>query len=415
MGDKRILVIGLVWPEPTSSAAGTRIVQLATLFLTAGYKVYFASAASKSAYSHDLTGMGIVECAIELNNASFDALLLEINPAIVLFDRFMIEEQYGWRVQQGCPAALRILDTEDLHCLRSARKQAIKDRTVLQDAALYTDLAKREIASILRCDLSLIISEVEMGILAKHYHVDPSLIYYLPFLEQKIVPEDVMKWKDFESREGFTFIGNYLHEPNWHTVRRLKTEIWPVLRRRLPGVGLHIYGAYASGKVMQLGNKEEKFYVHGRAADARETLSRHRVLLAPIAFGAGVKGKFIDAMQVGTPSVTTSIGAEAMKGALSWSGIIEDEVTDLVEAAVKLYVDKPLWLQAQQNGIAIINERYNALRISDLFLRQLEILALNLTEHRQQNFIGQILLHHMANSTKYMSLWIEEKNKNFQP
>jgi hypothetical protein len=415
MGDKRILVIGLVWPEPTSSAAGTRIVQLSTLFLTAGYKVYFASAASKSAYSHDLSGMGIVECAIELNNASFDALLLEINPAIVLFDRFMIEEQYGWRVQQGCPAALRILDTEDLHCLRSARKQAIKDRTVLQDAALYTDLAKREIASILRCDLSLIISEVEMGILAKHYHVDPSLIYYLPFLEQNIVPEDVMKWKDFESREGFTFIGNYLHEPNWHTVRRLKTEIWPVLRRRLPGVGIHIYGAYASGKVMQLGNKEEKFYVHGRAADARETLSRHRVLLAPIAFGAGVKGKFIDAMQVGTPSVTTSIGAEAMKGALSWSGIIEDEVTDLVEAAVKLYADKPLWLEAQQNGIAIINERYNALRISDVFLRQLEILALNLTEHRQQNFIGQILLHHMANSTKYMSLWIEEKNKNFQP
>lgn len=414
MGEKRILVIGLVWPEPTSSAAGTRIVQLLSLFLNAGYQVYFASAASKSEYSHDLSGMGIMECAIELNNASFDILLQDINPTLVLFDRFMIEEQYGWRVQQGCPNALRVLDTEDLHCLRSARKQAIREETALQPAELFTDLAKREIASILRSDLSLIISEVEMDILARQYRVEPSLTYYLPFLEQALVPETVKHWKSFESREGFTFIGNYLHEPNWHTVRRLKTEVWPQLRKRIPGVGIHIYGAYASGKVMQLGNKEEKFYVHGRAADARETLSRHRVLLAPIAFGAGVKGKFIDAMQVGTPSVTTNMGAEAMKGALSWPGFIEDEVSDFITAAVKLYEDKTLWLQAQENGIKIINERYNALSLGELFLKKLEMIALNLAGHRQQNFIGQILLHHTANSTKYMSLWIEEKNKSLQ-
>ncbi len=414
MGEKRILVIGLVWPEPTSSAAGTRIVQLLSLFLNAGYQVHFASAASKSEYSHDLSGMGIVECAIELNNASFDILLQDINPTLVLFDRFMIEEQYGWRVQQGCPNALRVLDTEDLHCLRSARKQAIREETALQPAELFTDLAKREIASILRSDLSLIISEVEMDILARQYRVEPSLTYYLPFLEQALVPETVKHWKSFESREGFTFIGNYLHEPNWHTVRRLKTEVWPQLRKRIPGVGIHIYGAYASGKVMQLGNKEEKFYVHGRAADARETLSRHRVLLAPIAFGAGVKGKFIDAMQVGTPSVTTNMGAEAMKGALSWPGFIEDEVSDFITAAVKLYEDKTLWLQAQENGIKIINERYNALSLGELFLKKLEMIALNLAGHRQQNFIGQILLHHTANSTKYMSLWIEEKNKSLQ-
>ncbi len=414
MGEKRILVIGLVWPEPTSSAAGTRIVQLASLFLTAGYQVYFASAASKSEYSHDLSGMGIVECAIELNNASFDTLLLNINPTVVLFDRFMIEEQYGWRVQQGCPNALRVLDTEDLHCLRSARKQAIREETALQPAELFTDLAKREIASILRSDLSLIISEVEMDILARQYRVDPSLTYYLPFLEQALVPEMINHWKSFESREGFTFIGNYLHEPNWHTVRRLKTEVWPQLRKRIPGVGIHIYGAYASGKVLQLGNKEEKFYVHGRAADARETLSRHRVLLAPIVFGAGVKGKFIDAMQVGTPSVTTNMGAEAMKGSLNWPGFVEDEVSEFIAAAVKLYENKTLWLQAQENGIKIINERYNASGISELFLKKLELIALNLAGHRQQNFIGQILLHHTANSTKYMSLWIEEKNKSLQ-
>jgi hypothetical protein len=412
MGEKRILVIGLVWPEPASSAAGTRIVQLCDLFLSAGYKVFFASAASKGPYSHDLTAMGIAEREIELNNPSFDALLAEINPDIVLFDRFMIEEQYGWRVQQGCPAALRILDTEDLHCLRQARKQALKDDAEHGHVALYTDLAKREIASILRSDLSLIISEVEMELLGRQYAVDSSLIYYLPFLEQPITQEVVSTWNSFESREGFTFIGNYLHEPNWHTLRRLKTEIWPLLRKRLPAVSMHIYGAYASEKVMQLANKEQGFLVHGRAANARDTLSKHRILLAPIAFGAGVKGKFIDAMQVGTPSVTTTMGAESMRGDLSWGGIIADPVTDFIDGAVKLYADESLWMDAQINGINIINERYNSLTIKDVFLERLTVLSVNITEHRQQNFIGQILLHHTANSTKYMSMWIEEKNKS---
>jgi glycosyltransferase involved in cell wall biosynthesis len=409
MGNKRILVIGLVWPEPSSSAAGTRIVQLTEVFLSEGYEVFFASAASKSDYSHDLTSMGIRECAIELNSSSFDALVQEINPAVVLFDRFMTEEQYGWRVEQVCPEALRILDTEDLHCLRQARKEALKNGVKPTAAVLYTDLAKREIASILRCDLSLIISEVEMDILQQQYRVDSTLIYYLPFLEESITSDVVKQWTGYESREGFTFIGNYLHEPNWHTLKRLKTEIWPALRKKLPTAGLHIYGSYASQKVMQLANKAERFYVHGRASDAREALSKHRVLLAPIAFGAGVKGKFIDAMQVGTPAVTTTVGAESMAGEFSWNGLIEDGIDNFVDGAIKLHEDKVLWLEAQRNGINIINERYNSLKIKTLFLQNIKILALNLIQHREQNFIGQILLHHTANSTRYMSLWIEEK------
>jgi glycosyltransferase involved in cell wall biosynthesis len=86
---------------------------------------------------------------------------------------------------------------------------------------------------------------------------------------------------------------------------------------------MNIYGSYASQKVLQLDNKTEKFIIKGRAIDAKETISKHKILLAPIQFGAGIKGKFIDAMQVGTPSVTTSVGAEAMKGNLNWNGIIE--------------------------------------------------------------------------------------------
>lgn len=411
MNEKRILIIGLVWPEPTSSAAGVRIIQLINFFLSSGYEVIFASAASKSEFSYNLKALNVEEREIKLNDASFNLFLKNINPNIVLFDRFMVEEQYGWRVQQECPNALRILDTEDLHCLRYARQQAPKSTDSLQSINLFNEVAKREIASIIRCDISLIISEVEMSILQNQFRIDPSLLFYIPFLEEKISEKDSQQWKGFEEREGFTFIGNFLHEPNWNTLQVLKTRIWPILRKKVPNAGLHIYGAYSGPKVMQLNNKNERFYIHGRADNAQEMMSIHRVLLAPIQFGAGIKGKFIDAMQVGTPSVTTSVGAEAMKGDLTWNGAIADDEHAFIDLAVKLYLDKNWWLQSQQNGIRIINERYGKSGFYQRFTERLNNIIENLTTHRQHNFFGQILLHHTINSTKYMSLWIEEKNK----
>ncbi|RBQ08740.1 glycosyltransferase [Pedobacter miscanthi] len=408
MTAKKLLIIGFVWPEPTSSAAGTRMIQLVDLFLGKGYQVTFASAASKSDFSYDFSGTTVIEQEIKLNDESFNTFLKELKPDLVLFDRFMVEEQYGWRVQQECPNALRLLDTEDLHCLRSARQQSDKKKQALD---LFSDTAKREIASILRCDLSLIISEVEMDILKTRFKIDASLIYYLPFLEKEITPEDIEKWLPYEDRADFVFIGNFLHEPNWNTVQVLKTKIWPTLRKKLPHANLNIYGAYPSQKVLQLNNKSEKFLIKGRAIDAKETIAKHRILLAPIQFGAGVKGKFIDAMQVGTPSVTTSIGAEAMKGDLEWNGIIEDDLDLFVEKAVTLYEDKNTWQIAQQNGVKIINRRYSAKYSEDEFIKEVEKLVSDLNTHRQNNFFGQILNHHTAQSTKYMSLWIEEKNK----
>jgi glycosyltransferase involved in cell wall biosynthesis len=408
MTAKKLLIIGFVWPEPTSSAAGTRMIQLVDLFLSKGYHITFASAASKSDFSYNFSETGVTEQEIKLNNESFNTFLKELNPEIVLFDRFMVEEQYGWRVQQECPDALRILDTEDLHCLRSARQQSDKKKQAL---ALFSDTAKREIASILRCDLSLIISEVEMDILKEQFKIDSSLIYYLPFLEEEINSNTIENWIPFENRADFVFIGNFLHEPNWNTVQFLKTKIWPSLRKKLPNASMNIYGSYASQKVLQLDNKTEKFIIKGRAIDAKETISKHKILLAPIQFGAGIKGKFIDAMQVGTPSVTTSVGAEAMKGNLNWNGIIENDPDLFIEEAVKLYQDKSAWQIAQQNGVKIINERYSAKSFSEPFIREIERLASDLIAHRQNNFFGQILNHHTAQSTKYMSLWIEEKNK----
>lgn len=406
-----ILIIGTVWPEPNSSAAGTRMLQLIALFQKQDWAITFASAASESDFMFDVTKLGIEKVAIQINDSNFDVFVKELNPTIVLFDRFMVEEQFGWRVAEHCPNAFRILDTEDLHCLRLARQKAFQEKRDFVFEDLFSDVAKREIASILRCDISLVIAEFEMNVLQNQFKIDENLLYYLPFLVDEINDDTVMNWSSFEDRSDFIFIGNFLHEPNWNTVQYLKETIWPLIRKQLPEVSMKIYGAYPSQKVLQLNNKKEKFLIMGRTENAAEVVRHSRIVLAPIRFGAGAKGKLLEAMQCGTPSVTTTIGAESMRGNLEWNGIIADDIEAIVNAAVVLYNNKSLWEKAQQNGIAIVNKRYKKSLFEVDFVKQLLDVYTNLNVHRNKNFIGSLLMHHTLASTKYMSRWIEEKNK----
>ncbi|ESU22780.1 group 1 glycosyl transferase [Flavobacterium enshiense DK69] len=412
MDNKKLLIISSVWVEPKSSAAGSRMLQLIHFFQVCGYEITYTSTSVRSDFAFDLTKIDVSCGQVMINCSSFDEFVTELHPDVVLFDRFMVEEQFGWRVAKCCPDALRLLDTEDLHCLRDARKEAYKKKIEFSEEMLFSDVAKREIASIFRCDLTLMISEFEMELLQTFFKVDEKLLFYLPILVSESTVDEFSDRLPFEERTDFVFIGNFLHEPNWNCVQVLKTEIWPILSKKLPKVNLLVYGAYPSHKVFQLDNPKERFFIKGRAENAIEVIENAKVLLAPIRFGAGIKGKLLEAMLYGTPSVTTSIGAEGMNGNLPWNGFIEDTNEGFIEKAVSLYSDQTVWNQAQQNGFEIIKKRFS----EDDFLNELkasiDFLISNLKLHRQQNFIGAMLQHHTLQSTHYMSKWIEAKNKN---
>ena len=109
-----LLVIGYVWPEPSSSAAGRHMMSLLRFFKRNKWQVVFASPAKTTDFMLDLSEEDIESVAIELNNSSFNRYIEQLQPDAVMFDRFMMEEQFGWRVAESCPNAIRILDTEDL-------------------------------------------------------------------------------------------------------------------------------------------------------------------------------------------------------------------------------------------------------------------------------------------------------------
>jgi len=410
MSKKQLLIIAFVWPEPNSTAAGNRMLQLIQFFLEQHYQITVSSTADKSELSIDLEVLGITKVAIQLNHPSFDTFVTKLSPNIVLFDRFLTEEQFGWRVAEFAPKALRVLDTEDLHSLRHTREKAFKAGIPFStDLLLQNDTTKREIASIYRSDLSLIISSYEMELLKDFIGLDQKLLLHLPFMLDGITQKDIETWPKFEARKDFLCIGNGKHAPNVNAIVWLKNEIWPLIRKALPKANLNVYGAYLPEYIKQMHNPKQGFLMQGWAENKEDVFQNARINLAPLRFGAGIKGKLIDAMQAGTPSITTLIGVEGMHSDLEWSGTIADTTEIFAQAAITLYQDQNQWQQAQQNGITIVNQLYDKEKLSVQFDKKLQYLISNLEKHRIHNFMGAMLQHQTMSSTKYMSKWIEEK------
>ena len=372
----KVLVIGYVWPEPRSSAASGHVMQILETLLQQGWDITFSSPAGTGEHRADLTALGIREVAIELNNSSFDTFISELAPDIVLFDQFMMEEQFGWRVEKHCPDALRVLETSDLQSLRHARHQRLKERLKDRDDAndfseLFapalreefelmadTDVAKREIAALYRCDLNLMISSVEIELLVEQFKVPRNLLHWCPLMvDLPSAPPTA-----FADRAHFLSIGNFRHAPNWDAVLWMKTTIWPLIREQLPTAQLHIYGAYTPPKATALHNPAQGFHVMNWAEDALQVMSAARVCTGAAAVRGGNQRQNRRRHAVWHAfNVTTPIGAEAMHGEQSMarrsdplqlrhSPIAQFDCTRTAEA---------LWTDAQSLGLkTLLADRY---------------------------------------------------------
>lgn len=401
-----LLIIGKVWPEPQSSAAGWRMLQLIAAFQDLQYTIHFGSTARKGSYSADLSQLGIKEITLQLNDSSFDAYIKALQPDIVLFDRFTSEEQFGWRIREQCPDTLHVLDTEDLHGLREARQRVFKEKRELTNSDLQSALMLRELSSIHRCDLSLIISPFEKQLLEEVLQVPPYTLHYLPLLTDLKEP----KTPAFEERQHFISIGNFLHAPNLDAVGYLYTEIWPSIRKELPKAELLVYGPYANEQVNQWHQPGKGFKIMGRAEDAAAVMEKARICLAPLRFGAGQKGKLLLAMECGTPSITTPIGSEGMEMGLPWPGKIAEQAEEFSQAAITLYQDAALWNTANK-AAKLLLPAYERSTHLITFKSRITQLKTDYQKDRQRNFTRALLLQNERQTTRYMSLWIETKNK----
>jgi glycosyltransferase involved in cell wall biosynthesis len=412
----KILIVGYVWPETNASAAGLRSWSLMEHFRSAGWQISYASPAKENEFSAKLRELGIETLSCQANDSRFDDFIRQLQPDFVIFDRFLIEEQFGWRVEEHAPDATRIVDTIDLHFLRRAREAALQADPQLHAPEAKTDLDfisqharedfLRELSSILRSDHSWTISSAEQKLLIE-LGVSPDLISLLQFSYGQ---PNISALPRFEERRHFVSIGNFRHPPNADSFRWMKSHIWPAIRALTGDTAeLHVYGAYPPKEFMDLDDPETGFRMKGPAKEQYETLSKYRVLLAPLRFGAGIKGKISDAWFTGTAVVTTSIGAEGMASG-NFPGLIADEVAAFAQASCDAWKNEDQWNALQKQGFEVLADEHSQVKNQTRIISQLLELKLNQKQRRQKNWIGAVLQLNMHRSTKYFSRWIELKN-----
>jgi glycosyltransferase involved in cell wall biosynthesis len=247
-----------------------------------------------------------------------------------------------------------------------------------------------------------------MQLIEDHKYLDPDELLYLPFLYDE---EKKIKQPGFKETQDFMSIGNFMHAPNEDAVLQLKTVIWPEIKRQLPNAQLHIYGSYCKQKHVQWHNDKEGFLVHGSIKEASEAFHGKRVLLAPLRYGAGLKGKIFDAMTFGMPVCTSKMGAEGMYGNLPPNGLIAQNDTDFIENAVQLYSNQQLWEQSQHHGTVLLNERFTYSAFAKAFQEKIRSLVKHKKTH-EASFERNLLNYHSFRHLKFKSRWIEEKAGN---
>ncbi|MCW1953101.1 MAG: glycosyltransferase family 4 protein [Flavobacteriia bacterium] len=409
---QQLLCISTVWPQANATAAGVRITGLLDI-LAADYQIHFAATSRDETQKNELEKKGVSCHDIQLNDPSFEKLLLELSPKVVLFDRFIAEEQFGWLVREKLPNTLCVLDTEDLHSLRAARELALKKEFEFSiEFWKKQELTLRELASIYRSDLSLLVSSYEYELLIQEWKVPEQLLMFLPMTYEEVKINSAPHTGVFDQTQGYVFVGNGIHKPNKDAIKWLYSHIWPEILKLQPKASVQIFGAYLPQEILELDQQKKGFYVRGQALEISDVFMSARINLAPLRFGAGIKGKLLDGFRFGVPHVTTDIGAEGMQFGDTWPGLIAKHSKDFAKAAVSLYENEDLWNEKRQLGFSYINTYNNPQTHSKRLLSVLDKIKDQLNSHRAQSPEAYMLRSQAFMAAKYLSLWIREKNKN---
>ena len=422
MNETRVIIFSTVWPEPQSSAAGVRQMQWVNLFLSMGYRVTLVSP-SKLKNENDWGVLDLPKqvdvLPLPMNRESVQEVLSGLNPEIVMFDRFILEEQFGPHVYTSCPHSLILMETQDLHFVRRARdewKQKYLELESTTSEFYQTDTALRETSSILRVDYSFVVSSFEEKLLQDDFKIGPEKLKWIPFFYEKPIVVKESR-RPFLQKENFCWIGNFRHEPNIDGLRWFRNEVWPLIKKQLPDAKLKVYGAYPPEEVMAWNNVKNGISVKGSAATLDEVFIEARVNIAPLRFGAGVKGKILEGFRYGVPTVTTKVGVEGLfrVGELKFPGIEANTTQDFADACVRLHQDEQEWKKCSLLSLEKMMENYAASSV----VPDLKTLITKLLDQKKNkslpDWISKILRFEGNQSRYYFAKWIEAKESKKPP
>lgn len=339
-----LLVVDEHVPFEDRDAGSRRLSALLRLARTNGWSVVFGSLDKRGyqPYWEQLKQSGI-EVKFGFTQKTLEDLSAGgVRFGCVWLSRPQVATAYLDVVRSTQPQAKIVYDTVDLHHLRLARQARVELR---ESGAGEMEL--RELEAARRSDVVVVTGEVERRLLQQNGISNVAVVGL-----SEVASGSIPSSKD---RAGILFIGNYAHAPNVDAARWLAIEIMPHVWRRLPGAKLTLAGTDPTSAVKKLANA--RIQVTGFIKDLNPLLRSHRVFAAPLRFGAGIKGKILQAMAAGIPIVTTAIGAEGILEDPDEMMIAEDAAA-FAAALVELYLDDGRW-NTYSNGALLGVRRFS--------------------------------------------------------
>lgn len=346
-----VLVIDAVTPQPDHDSGSLRMLAILELLVEMGYRVTFMpiNLAWDGRYSETLQAKGI-ETIYHPEITSPSAWLQTYGNLLdwVIGSRYYVLDDVFSDLEKYAPQARVIFDTVDLHFLREQRKASLENDSSMAKAAQATE--KLETDLIKKSHTTLVVSSVEKDLLSQK--LPSSNIQILSNIHT--TAETVAPLK---GRSGLMFVGGFQHPPNVDAARWLIEEILPLLHSKKPSIDLHLIGSRMPEWLQNL--HAPGLYNHGFVEDLAPHLAQRRVALAPLRYGAGVKGKVNQAMAHGVPVVATSMAAEGLHTEHNVDILIADDTESFVDQIIRVYNDEALWHRLSEDGLANVSKYFS--------------------------------------------------------
>lgn len=342
-GQPQVLVIDALTPAPDHDSGSLRLVNLMRLLREEGAHVVFLPANRAHAGQDTLR---LQRMGVEVWHAPFaaraPAWLREHGPRFdaVVLCRHYVASAFLPLVRRHAPRARVVFDTVDLHYLRERRGAELAGDAAQLRAAAGT--RKRELGVIARSDATLVVSAVERDLLA--HDAPGARVEIVSNLHR--LPGD---GPGFDARSGLVFVGGFRHPPNVDGVLWFAREVFPRVRAALPGIVFHCIGGHVPEPIAALASIDG-VQVHGHVPDIDPYMRGGRVAVAPLRYGAGVKGKVNLSMAHGQPVVATPLAVEGMHLVDGQDVLVGHDADRFADAVVRLHGDAALWNTLSAKG-----------------------------------------------------------------
>lgn len=370
----KIVIVDAFVPKPDQDSGSADLFWYMRIFQAFGYEVCFIAAfeqAEPQAYADMLRRWGFrVLIANGMMSLQEITTREAVTADLVMLQRISVASHLVDTVRRTAPRAKLVFSTVDLHYLREERAAVLERSASALGHAL--EVRRAELHAIGVADATTVVSHVERDIVKRL--MPAANVHRIPIPR---IPTRAPT--TFEERRGVVFVGGFAHRPNIDAVKYLVGEIWPLVRRRLPDIELQVVGSNVTPDIAALDAPQDGVRIVGFVEDLSSILDHVRLSVAPLRFGAGVKGKVVSSLLHGVPCVLSKVASEGM-GLVTGRHILEgDTAQQLADEIVRLHEDGALWQRLADAGFDAALSEFSVHTVAECFRTMLESIGLGKT------------------------------------